>query len=681
MPVTDRREPAVYVSIEDASYAAEALETGRIGYIVTLCDRGPHNRVVTLTSREQFYKLFGQPNYRRTSQAHYLADKFLQYSSNLLLVRAMPDDAYWANEEIQTSTSSTKITYLPGPTDASFTFTPGSKNVVASNEASYNAVEIGQWIFASGDTVADAGQVVAKTLSTLTLVLDNAYAGTISDTDVDGYTCTPYINSSIASITSEAMMPNVDSNIVWYFYAKGAGTYYNNIKIMGIRNTELEKMYTDTNGVVLYKYLFMDIGIYYINDNGTTTLLEGPWSVSLTRRVAFGSTIRDLTSGVSLYIEDVINDNSNFVGCISAQAVDGLVAVGSTTEAQATKRRLQVQLLLTVAGSTVDSSTGNIAAGGIQLENGTDGTVDTDRKLPMYNSTNNLEADRDYLNSRVLLAYQGALPSVDGSIEQIPECLYPWYQPDYIITGGYPAVVQDGGRYLAAYRQDCIHLADTGRKVTSYSADLEARLNDVPWNEWTSALYVQYRKIFDPFTGERIWITPVYHALERHLYCDGTYFIAEPVAGIEKGAISEPIELAYKSNHTERGDLMDAELNCVIVEPQGKYILTQFTTWKRLSVLKRLHVAKFIAYIRKVIPTLLKDILQRRATQYWIGQGQFRVANFLGKFIESSVERYSVIKSFNVAVSFDEVASELNVIIDVTPIRAIERINVFIIVH
>jgi len=176
-------------------------------------------------------------------------------------------------------------------------------------------------------------------------------------------------------------------------------------------------------------------------------------------------------------------------------------------------------------------------------------------------------------------------------------------------------------------------------------------------------------------------MNPVYHALERHLYCDGAYFIAEPVAGIEKGAITEPIELAYKSNHTERGDLMDAELNCVIVEPQGKYILTQFTTWKRLSVLKRLHVAKFIAYIRKVIPTLLKDILQRRATQYWIGQAQFRVANFLGKFLESNVERYSVLKSFNVAVSFDETASELNVIIDVTPIRAIERINVFIIVH
>lgn len=680
MPVTDRREPAVYVSIEDASYAAPAIETGRIGYIATLCDRGPHNRIVTVTSREQFYKIFGQPNYRRTSQAHYLADKFLQYSSKLLLVRVMPNDADWSNKEIQTSTSSTKI-LVAGGGDASFTFTPASNAVVCTNSDSYNAITVGMWIFADGDAVADAAQVVSKTLGTLTLTLDRNYEGSISAPSVDGYSCTPYTEASLAGINAESDMNPISSTVVWYFYAKGAGTYYNNIKIMGVRNVELEKMYTDTNGVVLYKYLFMDIGIYYLNDDGTTTLLEGPWTVSLTRRNALGSTIRDLTSGVSLYIEDIINDNSNFVGCISAAAVDGLVAVGATTEAQATKRRLQVSLLMTVAGATVDSSIGSIAAGGIQFENGTDGTVNTGRTLPMYNTTGNLESDRDYLNGQITLAYQGALTSVDGSVEQMPECLYPWYQPDYVITGGYPAAVQNGGKYLADYRQDCIHLADTGAYKTSYSADLAARLNDVPWNSWTSAIYVQYRKIFDPFTGEKIWMTPVYHALERHLYCDGAYFLAEPVAGIEKGQISDPIELAYKSNHTERGDLMDAELNCVIVEPQGKYILTQFTTWKRLSVLKRLHVAKFVAYIRKVIPTLLKDILQRRATQYWIGQAQFRVSNFLSKFLESNIERYSVLKSFNVSVNFDDVRSELNVIIDVTPIRAIERINVFIIVH
>ncbi len=442
----------------------------------------------------------------------------------------------------------------------------------------------------------------------------------------------------------------------------------------------MEKLYTDTDGNVLYPYLFMDIGIYQVNDDNTETLLEGPWTVSLTRRTSTGSIIKDPTSGAVLYIEDVLNNESQYVGVISANGVNRLVATGSTTEAQATKARLQVMLLLTVTGATV-STTGNIAAGGITLENGTDGTVNTGRTLPMYNSAGNLEADREYLNGLIKLAYQGGLTSVDGSIEQMPECVYPWYEPDYIITGGYPATVQDGGRALAEYRQDCICLADTGSFVTNYASDLDARLNDVPWNTWTAALYVQYRKIFDPFTGEWIWMTPVYHALERHLYCDGAYFLAEPVAGIEKGAISEPITLAYKANHTERGDLQDAELNMVIVEPQGKYILTQLTTWKRLSVLKRLHVAKFVAYVRKVIPTLLKDILQRRATQYWIGQAQFRVSNFLGKFLESNIERYSVLKSFSVSVIFDETTSELNVYVDMTPIRAIEKINVFLVVH
>jgi hypothetical protein len=318
--------------------------------------------------------------------------------------------------------------------------------------------------------------------------------------------------------------------------------------------------------------------------------------------------------------------------------------------------------------------TKNVSGGGILLENGTDGTG-------LYDTSGNIVAD-DALLGLVKQAYNGSLTSIDGSVEQLPECVYPWYEPDYVISGGFPATIQDGARYLADYRQDCIHLGDTGGYMSKYEDDLTARLEDVPWNNWTSALYVQYRKIFDQYTGRWIYVSPVYHAIERHLYCDGVYFIGEPVANIEKGAITESIELAYKANHIERGDLLDAELNPVIVEPQGKYILSQFTTWKRLSVLKRLHVAKFVSYIRKVIPTLLKDILQRKATTFWINQANFRVREFLGQFVENpSLERYSILKSYNVSVEFDDVRSELNVYCDITPIRAIERINVYIIVH
>ena len=191
-------------------------------------------------------------------------------------------------------------------------------------------------------------------------------------------------------------------------------------------------------------------------------------------------------------------------------------------------------------------------------------------------------------------------------------------------------------------------------------------------------IYTQYRRIFDDYTGRYFWISPVYHAIQRHLYCDANYFIAEPVAGIEKGNIEEAITLAYKGNHTERGDLGDVELNLTIDEPDGKYIHTQYTAWKQYSALKRGHIAKFVAYLKKNIPTLLKDILHRKGTNYWISQANTRVNSFLSKFLEGTTERYSVLRSFSCNVTFDDASSTLDVYLTITPIRSIEKIRVTI---
>lgn len=659
MPVTDRREPGVYVTIEDKSYIAPSFETGRVGYIVCVCDRGPHNRITKVTSTSKFHSLFGKPDYRRTSQAHYNADKFLQYSSNLLVTRVVPEDSYWGNVIISQNET-------PDAVAESYDFVNGS-NIVTPNDASaYNAFDIGEWIYADGDTNAEAAQIIAKDdTPSFTFTLDRDYEGS-SVSSSTAQKLEHFTVTSQTSVDNDNDLPDTSSDVVYYFYANGAGVFYNNIKIKGSRNIQMEKMYVDTNGNPLYKYVFMDIGIYQVNEDNTETLLEGPWTVSLIRRIPTGSTVRDLTSGRIIYIEDIINEESDFVRCKSAMAVENLI-----TAVDSEDNRLQVMLLLS---ESVPIATNNIARGGLQLNEGTDGTG-------IYDTSGNLSMD-SALEGLIKQAYMGVLTSIDGSVEQLPEVTYPWYIPDYILCGGYSSDIQDGARQLTEYRQDCIVLADTGQYVSDYETDIERRLNNIPWNTWTGIIYVQYRRIFDYYTGNRIWINPTYHAIERHLYCDGMYFLSEPVAGIEKGAIQENIDLAYRANHTERGDLIDNELNPVIVENQGKYILSQFTSWKSLSILKRAHVAKFVAFIRKVIPTLLKDILQRRATGYWINQGKFRVDNFLSNFLENpAVERYSVLKSFTTNVSFDEISSELNIVVDLTFIRAIEKINVYLIVH
>lgn len=702
MAYLDRREPAVYVDIEDKSYAAETIETGRSVYSVILCDRGPSNQIVKVRSQAQFHDVFGTPNFLRTSQTHYQMDAALQYTSNGLVVRVVPDDAYWANAVIKKSGGSEKVT-------ARFVFT--NKNDVTEEdldkarkvemyaldstsavhgseiygdstdfEKEVNKVQIGCWIYAEGDNSSVAAQIVnmeqnEETGATI-LYLDREYEGSSSD-GVAYISNAPYEISSLADVNSEKAFID-GGDVVYYFYAVGAGKFYNRICIRGTRNTDLEKYYLDENDQPRYKYLFMNIGIYELQDNGNMKLLEGPWVVSLAPRYpddgnnsANGQVI-DPTTGNYIFIEEVINDNSNLVRCV-ATTKDPVTDEPNAEFPCVTQlvddedKRLQVMLLLS---TYTPVGTQNIALSttGVRLSNGTDGTG-------QYNSSDNIQPS-DTLLAKVARAFGGQL--TENGIDELRETVYPVFQPDYIVCGGYPAFVQYAANELASYRQDCMVLADTGAFHNNGDDDLDARLHDVPWNTFTSMLYTQFRRITDTYTGRKFWVSPVYHAIKRHLYCDAVYFLAEPVAGIEKGAIEEPCVLAYKGNHTLRGDLMDVELNCTIEEPDGIYFLTQFTTWKRYSVLKRAHVAKFVLYLKKALPPILKDILQRRATSYWISQARTRVNSFMAQFLEGPTERYSCITSFNANVSFDATSSTLDVILSIVPIRAIERINVTI---
>lgn len=684
MAYLDRREPGVYVDIQDVSYAEETIETGRSVYSVILCDRGPSDKIVQVQSQAEFHTLFGEPNFLRTSQTHYQVDAALKYTGNVLVTRVVPDDAYWANTAIKENTEGTLV-------KATFTFTNGLKDVImqsldaanyggagiyAENDTSseLDKVQVGSWIYADVDNSTVAAQVVNRVVNddeTITLTLDRKYLG--SSNVGNAYIFTPFEEISLSDVNDANLFTNPDGNIVFYFYANGAGKYYNKICIRGTRNTDLEKYYIYDDGTPRFKYLFMDIGVYELQDNGNYKLLEGPWVVSLVPRYP-GETgqVLNPTTGQYIFIEDVINDNSNIVRCV-ASTKDPVTeepnaefpAVTALVDSE--DKRLQVMLMLS---TYTPLGTSNIVSSttGLTLKNGTDGSG-------QYNSSGNIQPSEELLG-KVGNAFSGQLTT--NGIDMLREQVYAAYQPDYIVCGGFPAEIQYQANELASWRQDCICLADTGSYYTSSDKDLEAREKLVPWNNFTSMLYTQYRRITDTYTGRKFWISPVYHAIQRHLYCDGVYFLSEPVAGIEKGAIEDPIVLAYKGNHTSRGDFGDVELNCTIEEPDGTYFLTQFTTWKRYSVLKRAHVAKFVCYLKKAIPPILKDLLQRKGTSYWINQAKTRVDSLLNNFLEGPSERYASISKYTSSVSFDESTSTMDVSINIWPLRAIERINVVI---
>lgn len=953
MAITDRRIPAVYVDIDDKSTALESGSLPRSAYLVIVSDRGRHNRVVKKTTRAEFFKEFGQPNLPKTGYGHYLADIYYKWANSLYVVRVTPDGATYSNMSLQYNDPESEIYTGSKLAEGDFAFTNATNTVTWDTADSLQVAKItvGSWIFGEDDDYQNAQQVILKDVDTKTLTLDDVYTGTTTVTgdNKDIKIHVPFEIISTIGIKSESSLSPADDDIIWHFYPIGPGTYYNNLYLKGVRNTDYEKIYIDSDGDPIYKYAFIDLYLYETLSDGTSTLIEGPWTVSLINQTLDGAILRDVVSGNELYLPTVVNTNSKFIKVTEALAIgsllngvdidakatsiaatatldlnvdivlthntpgtlantdtltlainaaagnpgdtilavvsgtaeacvltitpntgggsdinptgtldlttpiiltatDGVLRNGDTVylnvnagadhgggdayvtitgdensiiitvepdtnigtpvpvttsllttiittgagagvtitdtsnlldnltatggdatnltnggegdgvtatfsggiaatpatltgaglanilngteasnitltdtlslldnysavggdstvlvtggegdgeiatfsggldesapdpiveQADAEKKRLQVLSLFT--GDSV-FKVNTVGINEFQFENGslgTDGTY-TGLNAGQYNSLGTLDlASNTTLAGKIKQAYDGSLTSVDGTIENISQTIYTWYLFDYIFSGGYSLDIQAGAKDLASVREDVLNLSDTGTSSINADADITIRQTLQTWNTPNSAIYCQYRQLFDKYTGKKINMTPVYHAIDRHLYTDSVYWISEPPAGIEKGAIEDAVELAYIPNITKLGDLQDAGINSIITEPDGVYILTQLTAYKKLSILKRQHVVKFIHYIKKTIPGLLKDVLQHKATNYWVNEVKYRLDAFMNQYVEGSgPDKYASIKEFSHTVVFDELRSEINVVMSIKVLRSIEKINI-----
>lgn len=675
----DQRLPGIYVDIEDRSLAEETTDAGRSGYVVLLSDRGPHNRIVELNSRADLYDLFGEPDFAKYGHGHYVADKHLERSGRLYVCRpAMMEPVGDATFDDCMSISNAYIKVNNPPdgiveVEEVFEFINDS-NIVMFDTTSYTSgiLAVGDWIYHIDESSLNARQVIDINEDDGEITLDGAYVGETATGHLNKYN--KFNLESFETMRNDDVADPLATDVLWYFYAVGAGDPYNKYFIRGVRNIQFERIYTDDDANPLYPYAFMDIAVYRQNEDNTVSMVEGPWTVSLINRTASGSIVRDIYTGQEIYMPTIINRYSKLIKCVEGKAANSLMTTGEAIQypyEPDNQSRLLIQSLFS-SGTMIGLN--SVGEGGISLSNGSCGNLfDENGLLNFY--------DNESYKSMVSKAYNGALESTDGSVELIVQEIYPWYLFDYVLCGGYGTMVAEAARTLVDLRGDCLLLSDTGSYVESADADMDIRRTTLSWNTWNAMLYTQYREIEDIHTGKSFYVTPVYHAIERHLYVDELYWIAEPVAGIEKGAITGVTNFAYKPKLTKLGDMLDMELNPVIQEPDGSYLLHQLTTWKRLSVMKRAHVVKFIQYCKKRIPTILKDIVQRKATQYWINQCNERINGFMTPFLDKGdSDKYAAITMFNAIVKFDDVRSEINVALTVKPIRAIERILVNIIV-
>ena len=88
--------PGVYTTIVDESFTMQPLP-GTIGFICLFSEKGPDNVPRMTTSVQDLINTYGVGNPAKYGQGWYIAKQYLSILGNLYVLRALPDDAGFAN--------------------------------------------------------------------------------------------------------------------------------------------------------------------------------------------------------------------------------------------------------------------------------------------------------------------------------------------------------------------------------------------------------------------------------------------------------------------------------------------------------------------------------------------------------------------------------------------------------
>ena len=357
----------------------------------------------------------------------------------------------------------------------------------------------------------------------------------------------------------ETLVENNDYDVI--FYPNGRGEYANNLGIRLVKSADYS----------MSQNYSMDI---YKMDNAT-----GDWYLKESFEVSFDQEAQDV-SGESLYIETVLDMYSTYMKVAVRNDIDKT-------------RDFSVPFLQEV----------------VPFQNGTDGD--------MY--TVNGYVDWNKYAQSMAQGYSGALtnPITDETNAEVtdPECL----EFSIVFDAGYPTLVKNSIVNLCDVREDCFAFVDNLDNKTSKQA-LDSRKMKHTYNTFRAALYEQYTKIQDEFTGKYIWMTPIYHVARCFARTEKNFDLWWPFFGLNRGSVSGVVDVRYKLVGNYKNDFKLNQINPFIRWNHGiDSIWGNWTTQRRPSALSFIHVVLTLQYIKRVLEWNLKFYIGELNDQYtWI---------------------------------------------------------------
>lgn len=691
--------PDVYSRVVDLTQYIDSTPS-TWGLLAGITPKGEDNKLVRV-NRKEFLSNYGEPSLSYTGNAAfaygpYVAESFLTESDTLFFIRVLPDDAAFSNLAIkmygldQTGVDDSQFFDSTGGTGQEDSTTPFEVVVYPDYYTNVN-------------TYAELQTKVRE------LDEDVWY-----DRDPESLDATGGSTLDVGA--------NVDATLV-LFYGAGRGSYYNDFQIDCNRHPDEDKRELGIYVLDIYKRQRFSERFSSSPTNSYSAYAD--YEIVESYNVSFDPDSKDQSSGLSNFIEDMINESSKEIRVICNHTIlkelfrrvneplsgGDQVVVDFSKAFKTTTNNFNPYDAFDISGIPNSELTAiledlgmedaqysleylnQILTHGYSLRNGHEGSLFTIRDLT--NNTRVSVIDSTVATNLLARAYTGNLTNIwipidEDDSENVPEGYVnevldtEFYPFDVVFDAGYPQGVKDAIQNLVNNRRDCIAFIDNGDHKTAVGA-LKTRnviqgplqttsgRNTSAYNSRYVSLYEPYTKIYDVFSGRDIWVPPTYHLARIIGFSDKSNELWYPLAGFQRATITNIKNMRYVPSNADRDQFTRQQINPIARFSDGFAVFGQRTTQRRNSVTQDLNVVRLVLYIERAIKRFCRPfIFELNEESTWT-----RIRTEIDRFLKD-VQNRRGLRGYSVAVGATEMDMAMRrctVDIILKPTRAIEQIH------
>ncbi|MFW9871865.1 MAG: phage tail sheath C-terminal domain-containing protein [Candidatus Thorarchaeota archaeon] len=640
--------PGVFTKIVDLSTFIQVVPS-TIGFMCGFSEKGRDNELVLVGSRSDFISEWGEPNItdfgKNYGQGPYIAYNHLGESGALYWIRLLSENATYANIRLDATLAAGDAT-----TGISITYVDSvnTKDELATNLATAGNTKPILFLYPIGRG-AYYNALGIRLTEHSNPTLSGVYVLDIYEKQSDG-----------DDVIIESFDVSLDPNAV-----DNAGDSIFIGSILETYSSVLRATMTLSSGEYTDGYKL--IAKNYDKEIGTV-------AVTLTSGSAI---ISDNKQDFSDWETDPETGNSNYV--VVAKDAKGIEIWG----------------WLGAAGG-VDNEEINVfqtrsLTGAVQGWNGSIGSFDANSTITYFIRESHASAASAFTSSvpkPLRKGSDGDLRNTDGSLdtteaETLLEQGYSGLIDDQILDpeniyftlvydAGYPSDVKTAISTLCQTRRDCVGILDNGDN-SSVNIALSTRTNTNTFNNYYVALYEPFNKVSDPFTGEDVWFSPIYHMSYLIPRNDNVAEIWYAAAGFQRAAIDSIKELRYNPRLGQRDQMYLKQLNPIVKFAAGYVVWGQLTSQSRASALQDLNIVRLVLYCKRAIEQFCRNFVFEQNDEITWGQVSTAVVEFL-EVIKNrrGLDSYSVDVG---ATDYERKSKRFHVNVILQPTRVVEQIE------